>query len=54
MARTFLSVTQADIDAALDAWVKAHPEPEATVAQVADHVEHIAKVAGYDHVGIGG
>jgi membrane dipeptidase len=46
--------TQADIDAALDAWVKAHPEPEATVAQVADHVEHITKVAGYDHVGIGG
>ena len=28
--------------------------PEATVAQVADHVEHVAKVAGYDHVGIGG
>ena len=24
------------------------------MAQVADHVEHIAKVAGYDHVGIGG
>jgi membrane dipeptidase len=25
-----------------------------TVADVADHVDHIAKVAGYDHVGIGG
>jgi membrane dipeptidase len=24
-----------------------------TLAQVADHVEHIAKVAGVDHVGIG-
>jgi len=45
---------QADIDAALDAWVKAHPQPLATVEQVADHVEHIAKIAGNDHVGIGG
>jgi membrane dipeptidase len=34
--------------------VKAHPEPQATVSEVADHIEHIAKVAGYDHVGIGG
>jgi membrane dipeptidase len=25
-----------------------------TVAQVADHVDHIVQVAGYDHVGIGG
>jgi membrane dipeptidase len=25
-----------------------------TVGDLADHVEHIAKVAGYDHVGIGG
>ena len=45
---------QADIDAALDVWVKAHPQPVATVGQVADHVDHIVKVAGYDHVGIGG
>ena len=27
--------------------------PVVTVANVADHVEHVAKVAGYDHVGIG-
>jgi membrane dipeptidase len=27
--------------------------PKATVAQVADHVEHVRKVAGVDHVGIG-
>ena len=31
----------------------AHPAPAVTVANVADHVEHVAKVAGYDHVGIG-
>jgi membrane dipeptidase len=41
-------------DAAMKAWEQANPAPLATVAQVADHVDHIAKVAGYDHVGIGG
>jgi membrane dipeptidase len=40
--------------AALDAWLKANPEPRATVSTVADHVEHIAKIAGHDHVGLGG
>jgi len=33
---------------------KTHPEPTATLAQVADHVDHIREVAGLDHVGIGG
>jgi membrane dipeptidase len=37
----------------LDAWAKAHPAPLATAAQVADHIEHVRKVAGIDHVGIG-
>lgn len=39
--------------AALAAWEKANPEPVATLAMVADHIDHIAKVAGVDHVGIG-
>ena len=30
------------------------PTPRATLAQVADHIEHIRRVAGVDHVGIGG
>lgn len=35
-------------------YAKAHgPAPPATLAQVADHVDHVAKVAGHDHVGIG-
>ena len=38
---------------ALAAWEAAHPEPNATIGQVADHIEHIVKVAGIDHVGIG-
>ena len=41
-------------EAALDSWKKANPEPPATVGQIADHIEHIVKIAGYDHVGIGG
>ena len=35
------------------AWLAAHPAPEVTLAQVADHIEHVARVAGHDHVGIG-
>jgi len=31
-----------------------HPRPNATVAQVADHVEHVRTVAGVEHVGLGG
>jgi membrane dipeptidase len=34
-------------------WKGAHPPPAATLAQVADHIEHVRKVAGVDHVGIG-
>jgi membrane dipeptidase len=40
--------------AELDDWASANPMPAATVADVADHVEHIRDVAGIDHVGIGG
>ena len=29
-------------------------EPKATLSQVADHIDHIKRVAGVDHVGIGG
>lgn len=39
--------------AALAAWEAAHPKPVVTLQQVADHIDHIAKVAGVDHVGIG-
>ena len=39
--------------AALEQWEKEHPKPVATLEEVADHIEHIRKVAGIDHVGIG-
>ena len=34
-------------------WKATHPRPSATLAQVADHIDHVRKVAGRDHVGIG-
>lgn len=34
-------------------WIAANPEPRATLSNVADHIEHIRRVAGIDHVGIG-
>jgi membrane dipeptidase len=38
----------------LAAWERRHPPPTVTVAEVADHVEHVREVAGVDHVGLGG
>jgi membrane dipeptidase len=35
-------------------YAQAHRPPVATLAQVADHVEHVRDVAGVDHVGLGG
>ena len=35
-------------------WVKANPAPRATIADTADHIDHIKKVAGIDHIGLGG
>jgi membrane dipeptidase len=42
------------VKASLDQWLKDHPSPRATVADVADHIEHVMQVAGEDHVGLGG
>ncbi len=39
--------------AELEAWRRANPAPIATLAQVADHLDHVRKVAGIDHVGLG-
>lgn len=35
-------------------WDKANPEPRATISDMADHIDHIRKVAGVEHIGIGG
>jgi membrane dipeptidase len=39
--------------AALAQWRKEHPTPSGSVHTVVDHIEHIIKVAGVDHVGLG-
>ena len=35
-------------------WRDAHPAPRATLSQVADQIDYVRRVAGVDHVGIGG
>ena len=37
----------------LEEWKAMHARPTATLRQVADHIEHVRKVAGSGHVGIG-
>ena len=43
----------AEVRRRMEAWTAANPRPQATLAQVADHIEHVRKVAGVDHVGLG-
>ena len=45
---------RAAIDEGMAAWNDANPRPDATVEQVADHIEHVRDVAGIEYVGIGG
>jgi len=39
--------------AAYQDWFKSNKLPRGTIPMVADHIDHIVKVAGIDHVGIG-
>jgi membrane dipeptidase len=45
---------EATLKAAEQAWRAQHPAPRATVADIADHIDHVRKVAGIDHIGLGG
>jgi membrane dipeptidase len=38
---------------AMDLWRSDNPAPRVTAADVADHIDHIRRVAGIDHVGLG-
>jgi membrane dipeptidase len=51
---SFISQAVADFDAKPEAERKGQTSPQATLAQVADHIDHIRKVAGIDHIGLGG
>lgn len=43
------------IRAGMAEWRRSHPDPNAaTLRDVADHIDHIRKVMGVDHIGVGG
>lgn len=42
-----------EFKAAYGQWKRDHPMPTGSIHDVVDHIEHIIKVAGIDHVGIG-
>lgn len=42
------------VKAALASWDAANAMPTASVSDMADHIDHIRKVAGIDHIGLGG
>jgi membrane dipeptidase len=52
--KSLYSFSKAQVEAGLKSWEAAHPEPSVEVPAVADHIEHVVKIAGHDHVGIGG
>ena len=37
----------------LSIWSQAHPKPCPAIADVVNHIDHIRKIAGIDHIGIG-
>jgi membrane dipeptidase len=44
----------AAVDRGIAAWRAKNPPPSASLLQVADHIDHIRKLAGIDHLGVGG
>jgi membrane dipeptidase len=52
--RARLGADSAGVKREVEAWDAAHPVPVATLSMVVDHIEYIRKLAGVDHIGIGG
>jgi membrane dipeptidase len=46
--------SQAEVERGMKAWEAANQRPPVPLAIVADHLDHIARIAGHDHVGLGG
>ena len=44
---------EAEVEAAMKRWRREHPILPGTVHTVVDHIDHIVKTAGIDHVGLG-
>ena len=53
-ARAQFPNNDAYVATAMERWRAENPEPRATLSQVADHIDHVRKVAGIDHIGLGG
>lgn len=51
--RATFEADTAAVRAAFGDWRDANPRPDATLSQVADHIDHLVATAGIDHVGIG-
>lgn len=51
-ARTELD-DRAAIGQRMQQWMQANPQPFASISDVADHIDHVRKIAGIDHIGIG-
>jgi membrane dipeptidase len=47
------SLEEAEVQVAMNKWDAQHPLPPGTIHDVMDHFDHIVKVAGVDHVGLG-
>jgi membrane dipeptidase len=52
--KALLQGQPATVTATMDAWDKANPEPATTIQHMADHIDHIRKIAGVESIGIGG
>ncbi len=44
---------EAAVRAGLEAWRQARPVPQVAVAHIADNIDHVRRMAGIDHVGLG-
>lgn len=42
------------VKADMDIWEKENPRPIVTVSDIADHFDHVKRLVGVDHIGIGG
>ena len=53
MAQQRLGGDSAAVRREVDAWSAKLPRPRVTIGEVADQIDHVRRVAGVDHVGIG-
>ncbi|MFM7708067.1 MAG: dipeptidase [Gammaproteobacteria bacterium] len=53
-ARAAAATTPEEAQRIMDEGRAAMPRPRTTIGMVADHIDHIRRVAGVDHIGIGG